>query len=196
MQGCNAKCSYCHNYSMIPKKDALFSYEEVISKLNIKKDKGHIDAVVVTGGEPTIHSGLIGFLSHLKADGFAVKLDTNGLLPQVLDTVLSNNLVDYVAMDIKTIPSRYIEVTREGLGQNVMKSLALLKAGAVPYECRTTVSNKVTPRDVLWGINTMLSDVDAPWYIQMDSGMTFYEKQQMESLCAEMKNAGAKMRKR
>lgn len=98
--------------------------------------KKYVDAVVITGGEPTLHKELPKFLKRLKERGFAVKLDTNGFFPQVLEECLP--YVDYVALDVKTSPEKY-----EGLGARstaeFLRTIEMLKTGKVEYEFRTTV---------------------------------------------------------
>ncbi|MEM2688226.1 MAG: radical SAM protein, partial [Candidatus Bathyarchaeia archaeon] len=102
--------------------------------------KKYVDAVVVTGGEPTIHKELPRFLRRLKERGFDVKLDTNGLNPTVLEECLP--YLDYVALDLKTSPEKYhLLGTKETSA--LLKTIELLKAGEVEYEFRTTVVPKI-----------------------------------------------------
>ncbi len=101
----------------------------------LEERRGFIDSVVVTGGEPTIQEGLSGFLRRLKEGGFSVKLDTNGMRPDVLKECLS--LVDYVAMDFKTAPGRYGELGG-GSSEALLESVGLLLEGDVDYEFRCT----------------------------------------------------------
>ena len=98
--------------------------------------RGFVDAVVVTGGEPTIQEGLQGFLGRLREEGFSVKLDTNGMRPDVLGECLG--LVDYVAMDFKTAPGRYGELGSRS-PDALLESVGLLLGGRVNYEFRCTV---------------------------------------------------------
>ena len=103
-----------------------------------------LDGVVVTVGEPTIHNDLSSFLCKIKDGGFPVKLDTNGSYPQVLEEVIKNGLVDFVAMDIKTIfdPGKYKAVTgtaADNIIEKVRHSLNILRDSPVAYQLRTTV---------------------------------------------------------
>ena len=101
--GCNFRCPFCHNALLVNRLEEnpeTHSVEEVLDFL--KKRKGFLDGVVLSGGEPLLQSGAADFLAAIKAMGFAVKLDTNGCYPEKLKEILDRGLVDYVAMDIKT----------------------------------------------------------------------------------------------
>lgn len=139
LQGCNFRCPFCHNASLLScASQELLPREEVMAFL--KKRVGILDGVCVTGGEPTLQKELPEFLSEIKALGYAVKLDTNGAHPEMLRRVLQSHLVDYVAMDIKNCPQRYAEtvgVKNLNLAP-VEESATLLLEGTVPYEFRTT----------------------------------------------------------
>ncbi len=140
LSGCQFRCPYCHNSELLGGDvPTLMSGEELLDFLSSRK--GLLDAVCVSGGEPTLQAGLPAFLKAIKNRGFAVKLDTNGARPQVLKRLVADGLVDYVAMDIKNSPSRYAATV--GLPQYdisaVEESAAFLMTGAVPYEFRTTV---------------------------------------------------------
>lgn len=104
-QGCNLKCNFCYNFQLIPKNPLLKKYideEEVISYLN--KNKKWYDAVVLLGGEPTIQKDIENFCKRVKKEtGLLIKLDTNGLRPDVVKNLINKKLIDYVAVDIKTI---------------------------------------------------------------------------------------------
>lgn len=97
--GCNLHCPYCHNWKIAFQPTPPFlSEEEALETL--RQRKKYVDAVVITGGEPTINSDLPSFLRRVKAEGFAVKLDTNGFRPEILEECLPH--LDYVALDVKT----------------------------------------------------------------------------------------------
>ena len=138
LAGCNLRCPFCHNASLVvrPPEDAV-TEEEFFAFL--RKRKGILDGVCVTGGEPTLRPGLPGFLKKIKELGYLVKLDTNGTNPELLKTLVSAGLVDYVAMDIKNAPSRYAEICggADVIGP-VKKSAEFLMRGSVDYEFRTT----------------------------------------------------------
>lgn len=138
--GCDFRCPFCQNASLLDagSEDAL-SEEDVFSYL--KKRKGMLDGVVVTGGEPTVQSDLIPFLSSLKRLGYAVKLDTNGYRPHVMKDAVREGVVDYIAMDIKNSLDNYARTV--GISNFdpalIEDSLTFLLENHVEYELRTTV---------------------------------------------------------
>jgi len=143
--GCNLRCPFCHNWRIVVDPKPPFLHEAAALKI-LESRKKYVDAVVVTGGEPTMHKELPKFLAKLKARGFQVKLDTNGFYPEVLEECLP--YVDYVAMDVKTCLEKYKQLgAKETAG--LMRTVEILKTGKVPYEFRTTaVPEFVTTEDV------------------------------------------------
>jgi len=142
--GCNLRCPFCHNWRIVVDPKPPFLQEAAALEI-LEKRKKYVDAVVVTGGEPTMHKELPKFLAKLKARGFMVKLDTNGFYPEVLEECLAS--VDYVAMDVKTCPEKY-ELLGAKDTTGLMRSVEMLKTGKVPYEFRTTaVPELVTAQD-------------------------------------------------
>ncbi len=137
--GCNFRCPFCHNAGLVTHLgEKTYSEEEILSYL--EKRKGILDGVCVTGGEPLLQSGLSAFLKKVKALGYAVKLDTNGSFPDRLKALVSDGLVDYVAMDIKNAPEKYaLTVGTEADLAAVKESVSFLLSGAVDYEFRTTL---------------------------------------------------------
>ena len=137
-QGCNFNCSYCQNSDLIPLKEGWFKEEEILEYL--KKRRKVLDGLVISGGEPTIQKDLIPFIKKVKKLGLLVKLDTNGSNPKVLEELINNNLVDYVAMDIKCTFLNYHEVIKGNANiENIKKSIKLLKQSSVSHEFRTTI---------------------------------------------------------
>ena len=138
-QGCNFRCGYCHNPELLEQnKNTDFLPENFISFL--KTRQGKLDGVVITGGEPTLQSGLYDFIKQIKQLDFAVKLDTNGTNPKILKKLLSENLVDYIAMDIKAPLEKYSEITGINVNTNNIKtSIDLIIKSLTEYEFRTTV---------------------------------------------------------
>jgi pyruvate formate lyase activating enzyme len=140
LQGCNFRCPFCHNSDLLPCGGQECMTEEALLAF-LKKRIGLLDAVCVSGGEPTLYSGLEGLLRKIKALGYLVKLDTNGSRPGVLKALVAEKLVDYVAMDVKNCPTRYgqtVGVERINLAP-MEESLAFLLSGVVDYEFRTTI---------------------------------------------------------
>ncbi|MEM2081459.1 MAG: anaerobic ribonucleoside-triphosphate reductase activating protein [Candidatus Bathyarchaeia archaeon] len=143
--GCNLRCPFCHNWRIVVDPKPPFLQEAVALEL-LESRKKYVDAVVVTGGEPTMHSELPRFLAKLKERGFEVKLDTNGFYPEVLEECLPH--VDYVALDVKTSLEKYKQLGAQDTA-GLMRTVEILKTGKVPYEFRTTVVPElVTAADV------------------------------------------------
>lgn len=138
---CNFRCVFCQNSPLVlnPGSQPVISEDEILSFL-IKR-KNILQGVCITGGEPTLAPGLPEFAAKIKAIGLPVKLDTNGYLPDVIQNLISDNLIDMVAMDIKNAPSGYAAVT--GFKQidlnRIQTSASILMEGRIPYEFRTTV---------------------------------------------------------
>lgn len=145
---CNMNCTYCHNYHILGKDATLMDEEAVFAFL--EKRRGVLEAVTVSGGEPTLQPNLKTFLKAVKEMGFLLKLDTNGSKPDVLCELFSEHLIDYVAMDLKTSEAKYAEVTRSNVKvADVKQSILLLKNYSVPHEFRTTFAPEMTKEDVL-----------------------------------------------
>ena len=138
--GCNMRCPFCHNASLVCGEVPPFMEKEEFFAF-LKKRTGVLDGVCVTGGEPLLQEGLIPFLLEVKEKGFTTKLDTNGLLHDRLRAAVEAGAVDYVAMDIKNCKARYAETAGvPGLDlAPIEKSVQFLMEGSVDYEFRTTV---------------------------------------------------------
>ena len=138
--GCNFRCPFCHNASLVLAPTDISSIPEEEFFNHITKRKGILDGVCITGGEPLLQSDIIEFIKRIKEIGLAVKLDTNGSFPKKLKALIDDRLIDYVAMDIKNSPQRYAETC--GLPkfpEGVDESIDLLMGASIPYEFRTTV---------------------------------------------------------
>lgn len=138
--GCDFRCPFCHNASLVLQDDGeRVSEEEILAHL--EKRRGVLEGLAITGGEPLLHPDLPRFLEKVKALGFPVKLDTNGYHPDRLQAVLEAGLVDYVAMDLKNCREKYPLTCglRELDTEKIDQSIRLLLAGKVPYEFRTTL---------------------------------------------------------
>ena len=140
-QGCPLRCVYCHHPELIPPlARSELGARAVMARICARRL--FLDGVVVTGGEPTIHPGLPAFLAGIKALGLETKLDTNGVHPRMVERLLKEGLLDFVAMDLKHVWDRYPEVVGRAMPQvveNCRETLALLRASGVPCEFRTTV---------------------------------------------------------
>lgn len=137
--GCNFNCPYCHNPELVISNiiepidiNSIYSF--------LKKRKGLLDGVVITGGEPTLHKKLPEFIKNIKDMSYLIKLDTNGSNPNMVEELIENKLVDYIAMDIKAPFDEYNNIiTKEINIENVKKTFKLLVQNKVDYEFRTTV---------------------------------------------------------
>ena len=141
--GCNFRCPFCHNALLVTEKmQDVIPEEEVLAFL--EKRRGLLDAVCITGGEPTLQKDLKEFIVKVRALGYAVKLDTNGSNPVLLDALLTEGLLDYVAMDIKNAPDKYSLTAGTDVDfNNILKSIELIKTKAPDYEFRTTVTREL-----------------------------------------------------
>ena len=135
--GCNLRCPFCHNASLVFSCADEIGEESVLSFL--RKRVGVLDGICVTGGEPLLQKDIADFLRKVKALGYLVKLDTNGTFPDRLQPLLEEKLVNYVAMDIKASPDNYDNATGVVTDlEKVRRSVALLKESGVAHEFRTT----------------------------------------------------------
>ena len=180
--GCNLRCPFCHNAELVtgsaqgsstseddtPRKEAFpdtISLDGFFAFLG--KRQGLLDGVCITGGEPLLQPGIEEFCARVHELGFMVKLDTNGSFPDRLRALVEGGLVDYVAMDAKNTPARYAEtvgVPTFDLAP-VQASLDFLRAGAVPYEVRTTVMRELHSADDLRALAAWIEGVQA-WHLQ------------------------------
>ena len=142
---CNFRCPFCQNASLVlnPGSEPVIEDEEIFSYL--KKRKGMLDGVVVTGGEPTVHGDLLDFMKRIKDLGYSVKLDTNGYRPDVLKAAVEGGDADYVAMDIKNSLSSYPETAGVPhiFTSLIQESISYLLENHIPYEFRTTVVHEL-----------------------------------------------------
>lgn len=138
--GCNFRCPYCHNASLVLLPEGHDVLDEADFFAFLRKRQGILDGVCVTGGEPLLQGDITAFLRRIRALGFFVKLDTNGSFPEQLRALVREGLVDYVAMDIKQVPDRYAgAIGIPGFdAAKVEQSIDFLLSGAVDYEFRTT----------------------------------------------------------
>lgn len=136
--GCGMRCPFCHNASLVTHIGEELPESELFSFL--EKRRGLLEGVCITGGEPLLQSDLPDFIRRIRALGYAVKLDTNGMYPDALCALVREGLVDYVAMDIKNRPEKYaVTAGLSKMPDGVLRSVEFLLSGAVPFEFRTTV---------------------------------------------------------
>ena len=149
--GCNFRCPFCHNASLVLPAERGRDAEEAETLAFLRKRRGLLDAVVVSGGEPLLQDGLEDFLRAVRALGYRIKLDTNGSFPDRLRSLAEQGLVDRVAMDVKNAPERYAETAgAEFLDFSAIeRSKRWLLEGHVDYEFRTTVVRGLHTRESL-----------------------------------------------
>ncbi|MGA2975317.1 MAG: anaerobic ribonucleoside-triphosphate reductase activating protein [Spirochaetia bacterium] len=143
-QGCGFRCPYCHNPELVDpsRYAAAIPQEQVLDFMRSRR--GRLQGVVITGGEPTLHDDLPRFLAGIKEMGFAVKLDTNGSNPCLLDRIIAEHLADYIAMDLKAPLLSYSRVTGVRVKtSDIERSLQLVKGSGLPHELRTTYLESV-----------------------------------------------------
>ena len=149
--GCNLRCPFCHNASLVTHIEEGFSYDEAEILDFLRKRQGVLEGVCITGGEPLLQNGVTDFIKKIKELGYSVKLDTNGSFPEKLTMLAESKLIDYVAMDIKNCKEKYVltaGITDLHIG-NIEKSVEFLLSGKIPYEFRTTVVSQFhTPQDI------------------------------------------------
>jgi pyruvate formate lyase activating enzyme len=164
--GCNLTCPFCHNPGLVldPGQYPDFPLEQILGEL--RERRNFIDGVVVSGGEPTLAADLVPTLREIKNLGLDIKLDTNGLLPGCIENLVAENLVDYVAMDVKTAPRRYNELHTQAVKtENLLVGIRLLIEGKVPYEFRTTCVPGLVEKEDIVAIGEALRGANL-WILQ------------------------------
>lgn len=164
--GCDFRCPFCHNFELIDgRQRPVMEDEEFFSFL--EKRKGLLDGVAITGGEPLLHADIPLFITRIRDMGYKVKLDTNGYHPDLLKKIIDDNLVNYIAMDIKNSPSKYARAS--GLESIDMEKIDtcihLIMNSGIPYEFRTTVTGELHSCDDFEEIGKLIRGADA-YYLQ------------------------------
>lgn len=163
--GCDLRCGYCHNPEFvlpeeIKKLKGAFLSEEAVYRF-LETRRGLLDGVVVSGGEPTLAGGLDRLLHSIKEKGFLVKLDTNGNRPDVLQQLFEKNLIDYVAMDVKTALPAYRSLVGAGVvPKHIVASMCHIRTSGVAYEFRTTLIQEVHTDTILSEMCSLFDPVD------------------------------------
>ncbi len=138
--GCNFRCGFCQNPDLIKADSNLPVLHEKEFFLFLEERKNWLQGVCITGGEPTLHKDLPVFCKKIKEMGFEVKLDTNGSNPEMLKKLIEENLVDFIAMDIKTSPEKYSDLCGVKINvEKIKESVQLIKNSGLEYEFRSTV---------------------------------------------------------
>lgn len=135
--GCNFRCPYCHNPDLVRPPFQSTPMETIFAFL--ERRKSLLDGVVITGGEPTLHDDLSEFCSRIKSLGYCVKLDTNGSRPSVIRALIKKKQIDYIAMDVKTLPDHYVPHIVQTIDpQAITESISLILNSGLAHEFRTT----------------------------------------------------------
>lgn len=170
--GCNFRCPFCHNAELITNSSSnLIPEEEIFAFL--KKRKNILSGICITGGEPTLQTGLVPFIEQVRTFGYKIKLDTNGYRPEIISDLISKNLLDYIAMDIKAGFSNYAKVCgiQNFSIDTIKQSISIIESSGVDYEFRTTVVKELHTEQDFFEIAEMISP-KSPYYLQSfkDSG--------------------------
>lgn len=159
--GCNFNCPYCHNAGLVNDGGPETRYDDEAIFAFLKKRVGRLDAVVVSGGEPCLHSDLPDFIRPIKEMGYLVKLDTNGSRPAMLSSLLEQKLVDYVAMDIKADPAAYMPlISRRPVEKEIRESVATILHSGLPHEFRTTCTSPFIDEGALETITGLIEGAE------------------------------------
>ena len=160
LHGCNMRCPYCHNLRFMLEHKREMTVEEIFNDIDFL----FADAIVISGGEPTLQKdAVIEIARYAKEKGFPVKIDTNGTHPEVIEELIKNNLIDYVAIDVKCRFDRYKEFVKckedgEEIKEKILKIISLCKKNGVFVECRTTFVPKVMDREDIEDIAKTVKD--------------------------------------
>ena len=156
--GCNFDCPYCHNPELARGGTACqadLSTSHICRFLEKRQD--FLDGVVISGGEPTLQTDLEDFCKKIKEFGFPVKLDTNSSRPKVLERLIDEKLVDYIAMDLKTDPVLYTSYIKPGYGPDpILASIRILMESGIDYEFRTTCVKPIVTLEAIENISHLI----------------------------------------
>ena len=169
--GCNFKCPFCHNASLVLSPNEFKSAQEDIF-IYLSSRKGIIDGVCITGGEPLLQPDIEDFIVKVKELGLLVKLDTNGSFPSKLKTLLDKGLLDYVAMDIKASKENYSKLCGVEINiEDIKESIEIIRDSDIPYEFRTTAVKELHTKEDFYNIGLWLKGAKQ-YFIQgfVDSG--------------------------
>lgn len=193
--GCNFRCPFCHNASLVlkPELNQTLPTDDFLNFL--RKRRGILEGVCITGGEPLLQKDIADFIREIKALGYAVKLDTNGSFPELLNTLIESSLLDYVAMDVKSSREKYPLLTgTEKYIDEVSRSIELLKEDKVDYEFRTTVIRELHSSADFEDIGKWISGAKR-YFLQLfkdsgdliENGFSAYGEEEMKAILDTVK---------
>ncbi len=158
--GCNLRCRYCHNPDLACNWQEMHHSSDEDTLDLLRKRKNLIDGVTISGGEPTLSKNLFSFMEKIKELQLAVKLDSNGLQPEVIKDLTAGGLLDYAAIDIKTSPEKYRSLTNSDVDfSRIARSIDILRDSGIDYEVRTTCVPAYVTMDDLAGIRDAIGRV-------------------------------------
>lgn len=159
LPGCNFRCPYCHNKNAVLNPNSFDEIPIDYIESYISENKDFLDGIVVSGGEPTIHDDLQDLLKKIKGLGLKVKLDTNGTNPDMLEYLISENLIDYIAMDVKApLNTKYSDAAGVKVNlEDIKRSIDLIESSGIDYEFRTTIVPIFLSKDDVYSIISELS---------------------------------------
>lgn len=171
--GCNMRCPFCHNASLVTKAASVETLEEEELLSFLSKRKNILEGICITGGEPTLSPDLGELITKIKSLGYRIKLDTNGTNPIMLKSLSADGLIDYVAMDIKNSKEKYsLTAGKPDLAINsIEESVSFLLMNSIDYEFRTTIVKELHNEEDIRSIGEWLRGAKA-YYLQSyeDSG--------------------------
>ena len=152
LSGCNFDCPYCYNPDLAKGTPAVVLNESFVLDF-LKRRKGFLDGVVISGGEPTLNPELFALCKTIRRMGYPIKLDTNGSRPMVIQRLLDQGLVDYIAMDIKTDPFNYASFIQKDCDpEQILLSIRTIMKSTIPYEFRTTCIKPLVSETIMESI--------------------------------------------
>jgi len=172
---CNLRCPYCHNPTLLDTQE-LQSIDENEVWSFLEKRRNLIDGVVLSGGEPTLHPNLPEAASEMKSMGYRIKLDTNGLIPDMIDSIAP----DYLALDLKTIPANYLKLlgaTYPDIENRLMRSISIVKKMNKNAEVRITCAPEIIDEEIIKSLGRMLDGVEIVYLQPMQNKVPLLDKE-------------------
>ncbi|MBR2281551.1 MAG: anaerobic ribonucleoside-triphosphate reductase activating protein [Spirochaetales bacterium] len=204
--GCNFRCPYCHNPEFVVMGSdetyfgEVYSEEDILSYL--KKRGAFLDALVISGGEPTLHQELPGFMRRVKELGLKIKLDSNGSRPDTLRSFIDEGLIDYIAMDIKAPLEKYHLLGFKDTGC-ILESIRILEESDVEHEFRTTCPRILLQEEDFPEMAKLIGD-RTTWYLQtfnpaktLDpayNNVSSFSREELEDIIGKFNLVNAKVR--
>ena len=156
LSGCNFDCPYCYNPDLAKGRPPMVIPRTAVYDF-LDRRKGFLDGVVLSGGEPTIHKELFSFCETIRQMGYPIKLDTNGSQPQVIQRLIAERLVDYIAMDIKTDPLNYAPIIQKNCNSDhILSSIRIIMDSSIRHEFRTTCVKPLVDADIIQRISQLI----------------------------------------